>query len=57
MKKEIKKWGNSLIIRFSPEEMRTHNLKEGSIIDLTDIVLKVKPLPQRFKSKLKRSGD
>ena len=38
MKKIIKQWGNSLVIVFNSEEAKIHNLKEGDIIDLEDIV-------------------
>jgi len=37
MEKIIKKWGNSLIIRFSPEEVEINNLKEGEIIEFNII--------------------
>ncbi len=35
MKKEIKEWGNSLVITFSPEERRIIGLSEGDIISFT----------------------
>lgn len=34
MKKQIKKWGNSLVITFNPEDSRIHNLTEGKIINV-----------------------
>ena len=39
MKKQLKEWGNSLVITFSPEEQRIYGLKEGDIIDLDDMFL------------------
>lgn len=38
MKKIIKKWGDSLVIRLSPEEVKIFNLKEGDIIEIDDKV-------------------
>ena len=34
MEKIIKKWGDSLVIRFNPEEIKINKLKEGSIINI-----------------------
>lgn len=34
MLKEVKKWGNSLVIRFSPEECKIYELEEGNTIEL-----------------------
>lgn len=39
MKKQLKEWGNSLVITFSPEEQRIYGLKEGDIIDLDDFLV------------------
>jgi hypothetical protein len=39
MKKQIKRWGKSLIISFDEEEQEIYNLKEGTIIDLRDMVV------------------
>ena len=33
MKKQIKSWGNSLIILLNSEDSLVHNLKKGDIID------------------------
>lgn len=33
MKKEIKEWGNSLVVVFSPEERRIIGLTRGDVID------------------------
>jgi antitoxin component of MazEF toxin-antitoxin module len=38
MKKIIKQWGNSLVIRFNPEEVKTYDLHEGDILELEDLV-------------------
>lgn len=50
MRKEIKKWGHSFVIRFSPEEMRTNDLKLGTVIDLSDmVIIKRKSSPRALK--------
>lgn len=38
MKTQVKKSGNSLIIRLSPDFLKFHDLKEGDWIDISDIV-------------------
>ncbi len=38
MKKIIKKWGDSLIIRFSPEDLKIYNLKEGDIVEIPELI-------------------
>lgn len=38
MKTEIKKWGNTLVIRLSKEFIKYHELKEGDWVDISDIV-------------------
>ena len=40
MKKIIKKWGESLIIRLSPDEIQIYDLKEGDAIDIEIIKFK-----------------
>ena len=39
MKKKIKKWGRSLVISFDEEEQKIYNIKEGTILDLNDMVV------------------
>ena len=34
MIKQIKKWGSSLVLRFSPDEVRFNKLKEGVFIEI-----------------------
>jgi len=36
MKKIIKRWGGSIILRFSPEETKIFKLKVGDTIELND---------------------
>ena len=36
MKKILKKWGGSIIIRFSPEEVKIFNLKKDDVLELDD---------------------
>jgi antitoxin component of MazEF toxin-antitoxin module len=38
MRKEIVKWGDSAVIRFSPKELEIYGLKVGDVIDLSDMV-------------------
>lgn len=35
MKKEIKEWGNSLVITFNPEDKKFIGLAKGDVIDFT----------------------
>ena len=58
MKKQIKKYGDTLVISFNKEEQRIYKLKEGTIIDIGDmVVVNGKSLPRvlrtRFKGKKK----
>jgi len=39
MKKKLKKYGNSLVISFSKEEVETYGLVEGDTIDLDDMLI------------------
>ena len=39
MKKQIKRYGNSLVITFDKEEIEWYNLKEGDWLDLSDFVI------------------
>jgi len=34
MLKEVKKWGNTLLVSFTPEERRVYDLQDGAVIDL-----------------------
>lgn len=38
MIKQLKKWGASVIIRITPEDMEFYNLKVGDWVDISDIV-------------------
>jgi len=42
MKKILKKWGNSLVITFSKEEVSINELNEGDILDLDDMIIEKK---------------
>ena len=61
MKKIVIKYGNSYVISFTRFERQIYNIKKGSIIDLTDIiVLNPKTLPQPSKqarTPLKKRDD
>lgn len=39
MRKEIKKWGDSMVIVLSPEDLRVYGLRQGDIVDISDITL------------------
>ena len=38
MKKIIKKYGNAFIIRITPDDMKIYDLKEGDVVDISDMV-------------------
>jgi hypothetical protein len=48
-KKQLKRYGGSLVITFDSEEQEWFNIKEGDWIDIGDIV-KIKP---KFKNTIK----
>lgn len=39
MKKIVKKFGNSLVISFDSEDQKIYGIKEGSILDIGNIVI------------------
>ncbi len=39
MKKVVKKYGDAFVIRLTKEEREIYGIKEGSIVDLTDLVV------------------
>lgn len=45
LKKELKRWGNNLVVVFASAEERVYNLSEGDIVDISDLV-KIKTLPK-----------
>lgn len=49
MKKEVKQYGDTLIINFNVEEQRVYNIEEGDIIDISDLVV--------IKKKRGKNGD
>jgi len=42
MKKILKKWGNSFVIVFTKEDVEAYDLKEGTVIDLKEMVIQKK---------------
>jgi hypothetical protein len=40
MKKIIKKWGDSLVIGFTLDDMEAYGIKEGDVIEIDDEELK-----------------
>lgn len=44
MKKIIKKYGNSHVIILSPEDLAIHDIKEGDVVDISDIIFTGKSL-------------
>ena len=39
MKKLVKKWSDSLIITFDKEDQKIHDIEEGDVVDLSDMVV------------------
>lgn len=39
MKKIVRKWGGNLVISFTMEDQKTHNIEEGDIVDLSDMTV------------------
>lgn len=39
MRKEIKKWGDSNVIVLTKDDLKVWNLREGDIVDISDIVV------------------
>ena len=37
--KRLKKWGNSLVVVFNKEDIDLYGMKEGDIVDLSDLFL------------------
>jgi len=42
MKKELKRWGNNLVIVFTQEDERTYGLREKDILDIGDMLIETK---------------
>jgi len=38
MRKKIKKWGDSLVVVFTKEDVESYQLKEGDVIELDDML-------------------
>jgi len=47
MKKIIKKWGDSLVLTFSKEDCLTWGLQEGSIVNLSDMIVENKIITKK----------
>ncbi len=39
VRKEIKKWGESLIISFDKEDQKAYGFEQGDILDISDMVV------------------
>lgn len=39
MKKIVKKYGNTLIVNFTPEDCKIYRIVEGSVIDLSELTV------------------
>ncbi len=39
MRKQIKKWGESLIISFDKEDQKVYNIEHGDFLDISDMVV------------------
>ena len=42
MKKILKNYGNTLVVVFNKEDQKIYNIKEGDIIDLSDMTVEKK---------------
>lgn len=51
MKKKLKKWGNSFVIVFTPDEAEIYGLVPGDIIEIGDMLLQTVP---KNKKKVKK---
>jgi hypothetical protein len=51
MKKILKQWGNTLVIRISPEEREIFGLDEDDIVDITIIKITKKEVVKHGKAK------
>ena len=51
MKKILKQWGNTLVIRISPEEREVYDLNEDDIVELTIIKVSKKEVVKNGKTK------
>jgi antitoxin component of MazEF toxin-antitoxin module len=40
MRKKIRNWGGSLVIRFSPDDKELFDIEEGDTIEIPDEILK-----------------
>ena len=49
MKKQVKRYGDTLVISFSREEQKIYNIKVGTIVDLGDMVV--------LNQEVKRNGN
>lgn len=53
MKKLIRKWGKSLIISFDEEDQKIYpQIKEGNVMDLSDVVLEEIELKETAEQQL-----
>jgi len=50
MEKTIRKWGGSLGLLFSAEEVKRYNLEEDDIVDISDMIVKKKVKKDEKKS-------
>ena len=39
MKKLVRKYGNSIVIKLSPEELKIYDIEEGDLIDFSDLIV------------------
>lgn len=38
MRKEIKKWGDSVVIVLTKEDLKVYDLKAGDFVDISDLI-------------------
>lgn len=54
MKKIVRKWGDSLIVSFNKEDKKIHNIEEGDVIDLSDIIFIKKKKEVEINGKVRK---
>jgi len=56
MKKQVKKYGDTLVISFNREEQQIYSIKQGTILDLVNMVIINKKGPSRPTTRHSRAS-
>ena len=54
LRKKLKRWGNNLVAVFTSEDEETYGLKEGDVIDISDMLIQKLPKIKSNKEMLKQ---